>query len=153
MADTVIRPSLKFVYAGYLIVFILVIAALVIHYNYLADQGHPPWLPVVFALLFLWPIQRTIRRLATKATITNDKIYYESGFVSKSTRIIQIAKIQDVRVNQSVGQRLTNIGDVWIETAGESSRLVLHNIDAPRALADRIIELENRDRTVTNPPL
>ena len=142
MADTVIRPSLKFVYAGYISVLALVILALIVHYNYLADQGQPPWLPIVFALLFLWPIQRTIRRLATKMTITPDKLYYEHGFISKTTRIIQIPKIQDVRVNQTVGQRLVNIGDLWIETVGESSRLTLQNVDRPRELADRIIELE-----------
>jgi uncharacterized membrane protein YdbT with pleckstrin-like domain len=139
----VVRPTLKFVYGGYLLVGALLIVALVVHYQMLADKGQPPWLPAVVALLLLWPIQRTIRRLTSKLTISQDKLYYESGFFSKATRIIQIPKIQDVRVNQSMGQRMVNVGDLLIETAGESSRLTLHNIDAPRALADKIIELEN----------
>ena len=121
---------------------VLLIAALVAHYQMLADQ--PPLLPGAVALLLLWPIQRAIRRLATKLSVTNDKLYYETGFISKATRIIQIAKIQDVRVNQSMGQRMMNIGDLLIETAGESSRLTMHNVDGARALADRIIELEGR---------
>ncbi|MGI8742501.1 MAG: PH domain-containing protein [Bryobacteraceae bacterium] len=150
----VVRPTLKFVYGGYLLVLVLLIAAVVVHYQMLADQGQPPWLPAVAALLLLWPIQRTIRRLSTKLTISQDKLYYESGFFSKATRIIQIPKIQDVRVNQSMGQRMCDVGDLLIETAGESSRLTLHNIDAPRALADKIIELENASGVVKpSPPL
>ena len=47
-------------------------------------------------------------------------------------------------MNQSIGQRMMNIGDLLIETAGESSRLTLHNIDGARGLADRIIELEGK---------
>ena len=143
-ADTVIRPTLKFIYAGLIVIFVLLIAAITFHYHVLADKGQPPWLPAVVALLLFWPLQRSIRRRAVKLTITPDKLYWESGFISKATRIIQIPKIQDVRVNQTIHQRLFNVGDVWIETAGESSRLTLHNIDGPRALADRIIELENR---------
>ena len=141
----VVRPSVKFIYAGFILVAVFLIAALVVHYQLLADQ--PPLLPGAAALLFFWPIQRAIRRLATKLTITNDKLYYETGLISKATRIIQIPKIQDVRVNQSMGQRMMNIGDLLIETAGESSRLTLHNIDGARALADRIIELEGRAGT------
>jgi uncharacterized membrane protein YdbT with pleckstrin-like domain len=144
MADTVIRPTLKFIYAGFIVIFVLLIAALTLHYKVLAPQGQVPWLPAVIALLLVWPLQRLIRRRVVKLTITPDKLYWESGFISKATRIIQIPKIQDVRVNQTIHQRLFNVGDVWIETAGESSRLTLHNVDGARALADRIIELENR---------
>lgn len=149
----VVRPTLKFVYAGYVLVAVLLIAAWVVHSQMLAEKGQPPWLPAVAALLLLWPIQRHIRRLTSKLTISDDKLYYESGFISKATRIIQIPKIQDVRVNQSVGQRIANVGDLLIETAGESSRLTLHNIDDPRGLADKIIELETANRTLKpNPP-
>jgi uncharacterized membrane protein YdbT with pleckstrin-like domain len=142
--NTVVRPTLKFIYTGFIVIFVLLIAALTLHYKVLADEGQPPWLPAVVALLLLWPLQRLIRRQTVKLTVTQDKLYWESGLISKATRIIQIPKIQDVRVNQTIHQRLFNVGDVWIETAGESSRLTLHNVDGPRALADRIIELENK---------
>jgi len=46
-----------------------------------------------------------------------------------------------VRVDQGMAQRLFGIGNLSIETAGESSRLTLHNVDSPQALAD---ELMNR---------
>lgn len=140
MADIVIRPSSKFVKAGFVVVILVVIAAVVIHFQFLADRGQPPWLPAVAALLLLWPIQRMIRRLTVKMTISGDKLRYEAGFIAKSTRIIQLSKIQDVRVNQTLGQRLLGVGDVSIETAGESSRLIVHNLDQPNVLAEEIID-------------
>ena len=140
MADIVIRPSLKFIKTGFVLVLLALVAAVAIHIELLADRGQPPWLPAVAALLLLSPLERLIRRQAVKLTISGDKLRYESGFLSKSTRIIQIPKVQDVRVNQTLGQRLAGVGDLSIETAGESSRLVVANLDNPRTLAEEIIE-------------
>jgi uncharacterized membrane protein YdbT with pleckstrin-like domain len=59
--------------------------------------------------------------------------------ISKSTRNIQLYKVQDVRVDQRIAQRLWNVGNLSIETAGEASRLTIHNVDNPQALADDIM--------------
>jgi uncharacterized membrane protein YdbT with pleckstrin-like domain len=74
-----------------------------------------------------------------KVTITGDKLRYESGLLSKTTRNIQLSKVQDVRVDQSLGQRMMGVGDISIETSGEASRLEVDNIDEPQAVADEII--------------
>ena|SRR5579864_9205501 len=123
MADTVIRPTTKFIKAGFLLVLLLVIAAFIVHARFLEDQPWSRWLPLVAAAFLLWPIERLIRRQAVKLTISGDKLRYEAGFFSTSTRIIQLPKVQDVRVNQSLWQRILGVGDLAIETAGESSRL------------------------------
>jgi uncharacterized membrane protein YdbT with pleckstrin-like domain len=60
--------------------------------------------------------------------------------MSKSMRLIQLPKVQDVRVLQSFGQRLFGVGDISIETAGENSRLVVENLDQPRQLAEQITD-------------
>jgi uncharacterized membrane protein YdbT with pleckstrin-like domain len=143
MADTTIRPSFKFIQAGFIATIVVIIAALVVHYRYLDPQGQPPWLPAIAALLLLWPISRVIRRQFTTVTLSGEKLYYETGFMAKQTRIIQIPKIQDVRVHQTIGQRMFNVGDLSIETAGEASRLTVANVDSPRSLAERILELAN----------
>lgn len=143
MADTTIRPSLKFIQATYVFTIMVIIGALIVHYLYLAPQGYALWLPGIAALLLLWPITRSIRRLFTKMTLTADKLYYETGGLSRQTRIIQVHKIQDVRVHQTLGQRIFGVGDLSIETAGEASRLTVVNIDRPRKLAEHILELAN----------
>ncbi|HYL75632.1 MAG TPA: PH domain-containing protein [Bryobacteraceae bacterium] len=140
MADIVIRPSMKFIRAGYLLILILILAAVAVHYKYLAEKEPLPWLPIVTSLLLLWPIKRHIQRQTVKITIAGDKLRYETGLMSKSTRIIQLSKVQDVRVIQSVGQRIFGVGDVSIETAGENSRLVVENLDGPQQLAEQITD-------------
>jgi uncharacterized membrane protein YdbT with pleckstrin-like domain len=144
MTDHVIHPSFKLIRAGYTLVFVLIVAAGIVHVNYLMPQGHPPWLPVVAALLLLWPIQRHIRRQTVKITITGDKLRYESGLFSKTTRTIQLSKVQDVRVDQSLGQRMLGVGNIAIETSGETSRLSIGNIDHPQATADDIVAASQR---------
>src|ERR1700757_3957942 len=134
MPEIVVRPTTKFIKAGFVLVLLLVIAVFLLHARFLEDQPWSRWLPLVAAVFLLWPIERLIRRQAVKLTITGDKLRYESGFLATSTRIIQLPKVQDVRVNQSLLQRILGVGDLAIETAGESSRLMIHNIDRPHAL-------------------
>ena len=43
-------------------------------------------------------------------------------------------------MDQSLGQRLFGVGDLSIETAGETSRLTVRSIDEPQEVADRIME-------------
>jgi uncharacterized membrane protein YdbT with pleckstrin-like domain len=59
--------------------------------------------------------------------------------LSRTTRNIQLPKLQDARVEQRLLQRLCGVGDLSLETAGESSRLTIPNVDDPQALADEIM--------------
>lgn len=140
MAEIVIRPSMKFVKAGYVGALLVICAAVIIHSKYIAGQHPTPYLPIASLVLLLWPIKRHLRRQTITLTIAGDKLRYETGLVSKSIRLIQLPKVQDVRVVQSLGQRMFNVGDVSIETAGENSRLVVQNLDNPRQLAEQITD-------------
>jgi uncharacterized membrane protein YdbT with pleckstrin-like domain len=142
MADIVIRPSMKFIKAGYVCALLVVCAAVIVHYKYLADQ-YPqryPYLPIASLFLLIWPIKRHLQRQTVKLTMAGEKLRYETGLTSKSTRIIQLPKVQDVRVIQSFWQRIFGVGDISIETAGENSRLVVENLDRPRELAEQITD-------------
>jgi uncharacterized membrane protein YdbT with pleckstrin-like domain len=142
MADIVIRPSMKFIKAGYVCALLVVCAAVIVHYKYLADQ-YPqryPYLPIASLFLLIWPIKRHLQRQTVKLTMAGEKLRYETGLTSKSTRIIQLPKVQDVRVIQSFWQRIFDVGDISIETAGENSRLVVENLDRPRELAEQITD-------------
>ena len=98
-----------------------------------------PWVAALPALLLILPIRRHMARQFTRATITGDKLRYEVGALSKTTRNISLPKVQDARVDQSVIQRMFGIGDIAIETAGEASRLTIRNIDQPQQVADEIL--------------
>lgn len=136
MADVVIRPTLKFIKAGYAAVLALTAGAFL---GWLSLDRQPTWIPAVVLVLLFWPLSRHVRSRTSKVTITGDKLRYESGVLGKSTRTIQLSKIQDVRVDQSLSQRVFSVGNVSIETAGESSRFTLENIDGPQQVADLIL--------------
>ncbi len=140
MADIVIQPTRKFIRLQYWTVFLLLCVSVGIYANRFAS-GDTPWWPFVLpAILFFFPVRAHIRQHFTRATIAGDKLRYEAGMVSKVTRMIQISNIQDVRVDQTLMQRIMHIGSVSIETAGETSRLTLPNIDSPQLIAEEIMD-------------
>jgi uncharacterized membrane protein YdbT with pleckstrin-like domain len=135
--DIIVRPTLKFVRAGYIAALLVIAAGFVVQQQYMPEG--PWWMPLVLCVFLIWAISRHIRRRTLKLTLTADKLRSETGMFSKSTRTIQLAKVQDVRVDQSFAQRLLGVGSIAIETAGEGSRLVLADIDQPQTLADEIM--------------
>ena len=140
MQDTVIRPTMKFIRIGYAVVLLLIVAGVIVASMLPLEYAQYRWAVIgVPVLLLIWPIRRHVLRQFTKATIAGDRLRYEVGMLSKSTRNISLPKVQDARVDQSVTQRMFGVGDLSIETAGETSRLTLRNVDAPQHVADEIL--------------
>lgn len=135
-----IRQSIKAVKAGYFACLLLELAVLALWYT----QQLP--IPVEAAavlplLLAVFVVLRHIQRRMTRITISSDLLHYESGLVSKSTRTVELAKVQDVRVNMTLWQRVFNIGSVSLETAGSSSRILMESIDRPQEVANHILDM------------
>ena len=149
MADMVIRPTMKFIYLGYVLVIVIVAASVVALTHVQMSPQIPPavqsWIPWLPVLLLLWPLKRHLRNRLTKMTILDDKLRYERGLMTRTTRTILISRVQDVTVHQRVGQRIFGVGDVSIETAGESSRETIFNIDRPQEIADHINEHSQKE--------
>ena len=136
-----IRASLKMVKLGYLLTLLLALGItaylLAIH-----NQENRMWgLLALPAVLAVFVGIRHMRRMLTKLVIEDGRLRYEAGLSSKTTRSVELAKVQDVRVDQTFGQRVLNIGDLSLETAGGASRIVMLSIDRPQEAADHILEL------------
>ena len=95
-------------------------------------------IPAVFAIYLM---MQHMAKAYTQLTIENGRLRYESGIASKSTRTMDLSKLQDIRVDQSPGQRMLGIGDLSIESAGNTSQIVMLGVDSPQEVADRILEL------------
>jgi uncharacterized membrane protein YdbT with pleckstrin-like domain len=135
VSELVIQPTKKWIRLLYWAVFLIMCVAVGVYVNAYLDRVTPLVL-VIPALLFVFPVRAHLRQRFTKVSLAGDKLHYQSGVLSRTTRTIQISKVQDVRVDQTFGQRLMGIGNLSIETAGETSRLTIENIDAPQAVAD-----------------
>jgi len=137
--DLTVRPTAKFLKAGAILAGLVFLGLEILCVTSLNAAVGSPLIMIVPAFILLWPAMRAFERQYTKAVFSNDRLRYETGITSKSTRSIQLSKVQDVRVDQGMFQRIFNIGDIAIETAGETSRLTIPNVDNAQALADEIL--------------
>ena len=131
-----IRPTVKFVLAGAITIGLVALIAWV---SYLVGALTNPWAPLVPTVLLLWPLERWMRLRNTVSVLSGDRLRSQSGLLARSTHTLQLSKVQDVGVYQSFLHRIFGIGDVWIETSGAASRIMLRNVDAPQAIADMIL--------------
>lgn len=137
MPDIIVRPSTKLIRAAYVLELVLAVAILIA--GAAEERRGLLYLLIVPAALAAWIAARHITLRFTKLIVAGQRIRFESGIFSKTTRTMDLHKLQDVRVDQSLGQRLLNIGDISLETAGEASRITMPGVDRPREVADRIL--------------
>jgi uncharacterized membrane protein YdbT with pleckstrin-like domain len=142
MEDRVIRPSMKTVYAAYALAVLVIIAGFWAYFTYADDK--PRWLLAIPFIALLPPLKMHMSRRLISLRLHDDHLTLELGFLSRTRRTLDMAKIQDVTVRQSLGQRMLGVGDLMLESAGESGRMAIQNLDSPREIADSIIESSKR---------
>jgi uncharacterized membrane protein YdbT with pleckstrin-like domain len=59
-----------------------------------------------------------VKRVATTYTITNQRLHIRRGIIARKIQQTRIERVQNVNINQSVLQRLLQIGKVDFDTAG-----------------------------------
>jgi membrane protein YdbS with pleckstrin-like domain len=104
-----VRQSLKAVKAAYLLCLLLELALAGLWWYFQPDFTFWAVAPIPLVMA-VFVVIRHIQRRMTKITISSDRLHYESGLASKTTRTVELVKVQDVRVNQSLFQRLFSIG-------------------------------------------
>ena len=139
MADLVIRPSIKGIILWYVLSVFLFLCIVL----FMQSRDWKPvelWALAVLPLAIdLWASMKHVRLNARRLTLANGVLRLEDGIVSKSQRNIVLDKIRDVRVEQSLGQRLVGVGNLSVEAVGESGNITLENVDQPRQGADAIL--------------
>jgi uncharacterized membrane protein YdbT with pleckstrin-like domain len=144
VTDLTIRPTAKFIMLRAIISVLLFLAVEIAWYTQWRDNAKLRFVPIIAPLVLISPALRALRRQFTKTTISGDHLRYETGGFSKSTRTIQLSKLQDVRVDQKMTQRMFGVGNLSLETSGEASRLTIEDVDNPHALADEILNRSQR---------
>lgn len=137
MAELEIRPTMRFIRLGYLAIGVLLVAAVAWWVN---RQDTLSLAAVAAAtLLLLWPAIRHLNRQRICCRLEGDHLRYESGIFTTTVKTLQVSKIQDVTVRRTLTQRMWGIGDLRIETAGQSSALGIRNVEDPQKCAERIL--------------
>src|SRR5215510_15007691 len=82
---------------------LLIVAALVYGFSLKEDGGRALWITiagVLAALAALTLFQAWIRRVTTEIAVTNRRIIYKRGFISRDTIEMQMDKVESVDVQQ-----------------------------------------------------
>ena len=143
-----LRPSLKFIKLSYVLCLVLAVA---IGVYLLVDKEHQQYIVWAFAVpgvILVVTVIRHIERRLVKLEILGDRLRFESGFLSKVTRTVELIKVQEISVQQTFGQRMVNLGDLQFETAGKDSSIRINSIDSPQEAADHILGLAKAQRSM-----
>jgi uncharacterized membrane protein YdbT with pleckstrin-like domain len=94
----------------------LLIAAVAGGITYLIDDGLVP--VVVVAVLVLLLLIGFIKRIATTYTITNQRLQIRRGIIARKVQQARLERVQNVNTDQSVLDRVLQVGTVDFDTAG-----------------------------------
>jgi uncharacterized membrane protein YdbT with pleckstrin-like domain len=147
VGDLTIRPTAKFVMLRAILALLVFLAVEIAWYTQWRENADLRFVPFAALVVLIWPLPGALRRQLTKITISGDRLHYQTGLVSKTTRTIQLSKLQDVTVSQTFAQRMFGVGNLSIETAGASSWEAMRDLDNPQALAEEILNRSHQHGT------
>ena len=100
----------------------------------LGDGGADSGLVTIIALVgvALTILAGFVKRVATSYTITDRRLHIKRGIVSRTIQETRLERVQNVNYNQSVIQRVLQIGDVDFDTAaGDDYNFVFSGVADP----------------------
>lgn len=140
MQPTVIVPSKKPLVGIAVLEAIVMAGWAFVYFTWIPAASQNILYLVAPLLLFSVVMSGAAMRLnLTKLTIAPPQLNFESGLLTKTQRSFNLNKIQDVRVEQSLGERILGIGTISIETASAGGSVRVESIDSPRQVADQIL--------------
>jgi len=133
------RSILDFYIKGILLT--AVIALVVGFISSLGEGGADSGLVTVIALvgIALTVLAGFVKRVATSYTITDRRLHIKRGIVSRTIQETRLERVQNVNYNQSVIQRLLQIGDVDFDTAaGDDYNFVFAGVAEPAEIVHTV---------------
>ena len=85
---------------------------------------------IVVAAAAVWLFLGWFKRLTTEVAVTNKRIIYKRGFISRYTIEMHLDKVESVDVAQSILGRIFGYGDILVRGVGASLE-PLRNIESP----------------------
>jgi uncharacterized membrane protein YdbT with pleckstrin-like domain len=94
---------------------------------------------VVLVVLALTVLIGFVKRVATTYTITDRRLNIKRGIISKEVQETRLERVQNVNYQQSVYQRLMQIGDVDFDTAASDSyNFVFNGVANPGEVVESV---------------
>jgi uncharacterized membrane protein YdbT with pleckstrin-like domain len=131
------HPSWRAILGFYLKgVLVAVIAGLIAK---LVGSGAGTVFLVVLVVLAVTVLAGFVKRIATTYTITTRRLNIRRGIVSREVQETRLERVQNVNYQQSVFQRVVQIGDVDFDTAaGDDYNFVFAGVADPGDVVHRV---------------
>jgi len=93
-------------------------------------------LPLALGIAYSWFV-----RLGAEYRLYQDSLEIETGIVARKIDNLQLFRVRDLRLTQSVLGRLFGFGDIGVTSTDQSTpHLTIRGVEAPRALYDTLRE-------------
>jgi uncharacterized membrane protein YdbT with pleckstrin-like domain len=80
-----------------------------------------------------------IKRISTSYTITNRRLHIKRGIIAREIQETRLERVQNVNYNQSLLQRILQVGDVDFDTAaGDDYNFVFAGVAQPDEVVERV---------------
>lgn len=94
---------------------------------------------VAAAIIGITILAGLIKRIATVYTITDRRLNIKRGIIARKVQETRIQRVQNVNFNQSVYERVMQIGNVEFTTAGtEESNFVFQGVSQPEHVVEQV---------------
>src|SRR3954453_10935064 len=114
------------------------------------DEVKTGWVATAaIVLLVVVVVAGYLRRMATKYTITTNRLTIRRGILSRAEQHSRVDRIQNVTTNQSVLQRLLRVGTVEFDTAaGEDDELKFAGVASPHDVVEAVRKAQRQSPEV-----
>ncbi|MBK7928544.1 MAG: PH domain-containing protein [Bryobacterales bacterium] len=143
MSTFEVRPSPKFLIVGSVLEALLLVPAV---YAMVTYGEQYVWLLAIPVALGIFTAVRWIVKSSTRITVADGRLRYQSGIASKTTRTLELGRIQDVTVKQSMSDRMLGLGAITVVTASETGSITMEQIDQPQRVAEQILDTARAGR-------
>jgi membrane protein YdbS with pleckstrin-like domain len=108
------------------------------------------WVTLIFVVLgIICLVIPLVQQKAVRYRITNYRIDYERGLMSRNIDTLELWHVEDIQFHQSLMDRILNVGNITVLSHDDTTpKLELHSVPNPRpvfeALKQRIISVKRQ---------
>jgi len=102
-------------------------------------------------ILVLYPVRRIVWWLTSIFVVTSSRVIHREGFIAKRSMEIPLDKINDVRFEQGIWDRIVGAGTLVIQSASEAGRNEFSFIRHPEEVQKTIYHASEEDQRPSTP--
>ena len=141
------RPHWRILFIPALVLILLVFGTVLVLSWVPADWNWAKWLVLAIAALMfvVWVVHPFIKWATSQYVLTNRRVIVRSGIIARQGRDMPLARVNDVHFRYGVIDRLLGCGDLVVESAGETGRLLISAVPDVELIQREIFRLHEED--------